>query len=137
MARPTKYTPERIKAILEALESGMGRVGAAEYGGISFETFCQWMKRPEFSEGVTRAESRCELWMVGNIKKAAATDWRAAFEWLRVRRPQEWGKQQDGIDLLALVREMAKAQGLSPSAEEAAVREVERYLQESRRGSRV
>lgn len=134
MARKSKYTEDRVKAILTALEAGMGRVGAAQYGGITFETLSQWMShKSEFSEAVIEAESKCELWMVGNIKKAAADDWRAAIAWLERRRPQEWGRRYEEFDMAAIVAQICREMGLGDTETAAAVAEAQREIAESRR----
>jgi hypothetical protein len=51
MPRPTKYTPETVKKILEALETGASYKVAAAYAGIHFDTFNEWRERfSEFSD---------------------------------------------------------------------------------------
>ena len=48
---PSKYTPEVVARIVEALEKGATYKLAAQYGGITFETFNQWRKElSEFSD---------------------------------------------------------------------------------------
>lgn len=70
--RPTKRIPETEARILEALRAGNTRRTAAEYGGITVTTFCDWVNRfPEFSEAVKKAEADCVAAMVAVIKRAA------------------------------------------------------------------
>ena len=47
MARPTKLTPERVKAVLETLGMGGTRDAAAARAGISLRTLYDWMQRGE------------------------------------------------------------------------------------------
>ena len=46
MARPTKYTPEAVKRITDALSAGASRRAAADYAGIDQDTLANWMKHP-------------------------------------------------------------------------------------------
>ena len=93
MARPSKYTPERIKRILDALRGGCSRRDAYEYGAIDSETFANWIHRySDFSEQVIAAESAAAVMHTANIMKAAKEgDWKASLEWLKRRRRLEWG----------------------------------------------
>jgi transposase len=91
MARPSKFTPDRRKRILEALRQGNTRKAAVAQAGISYETFCQWLHQyPEFSDQVKNAEAEAELASVRVIREAAVTTWQAAAWWLERRRPEEW-----------------------------------------------
>ena len=67
--RPTKFTPDRIKTILDALREGNYRDTAAEGAGISYDTLRNWEKKGaaekkgkyfEFSESIKRAEAEGE-----------------------------------------------------------------------------
>ena len=58
--RPTKYTPERVKRILDAIRIGAHYVDAARAAGIHVDTFIEWRKTyPEFSEAVEEADGAC------------------------------------------------------------------------------
>lgn len=94
MARPTKYTPERTAKILEALEAGTSRRGAAEFAGIDEKTLITWMRRySSFSSAVKEAEAGVEVRASRAINTAFADgDWRAALSWLERRRHADWGK---------------------------------------------
>jgi hypothetical protein len=129
MARPSKYTPEREKRILEALSAGTSRRGAAEYGGIDEGTLIDWMKRyATFSSAVVAAEAAVEVRATLTIRQAFTDDWKAAAFWLERRRNKEWGRQVK-VELINTVREMARAAGVD---EDAAVAEVEQILRETR-----
>src|SRR6187551_1185518 len=111
MARPTKYTPEVEKRITDALAGGASRRLAAEYGGIHEDTFQLWMRRySDFSEAVTRAEAQCEMSAIMSLRAgwAQTGDWRAGLEWLKRRRPKEWG-DVTRHEIVNMVREMAQA----------------------------
>lgn len=79
--RKSKFTPEVVKKITDALRVGNTRKAAAEASGISESLFYEWIKKGEaarngpfleFLEAVTRAEAECEVQNVAIIKKAAA-----------------------------------------------------------------
>jgi transposase-like protein len=94
MARPSKYRPETLAKIEEALRGGNTRRAASAYAGINENTFGRWMLRfRDFAERVTRAETAAEMSMVAVVVKAAnAGDGKMAFAWLERRRHQDWGK---------------------------------------------
>lgn len=94
MARPSKYTPEREALVVEALEAGTSRKGAAEYAGVNEGTLIAWMKRfPGFSSAVMRAEAAVEIRASRSLQVAFDSgDWRAGLAWLERRRHQQWGK---------------------------------------------
>lgn len=135
MTRPgpkTKYTPDRVKRITDALAAGNTRGAASAYGGINQGTFENWMRRhAEFSEAVKDAEARAEVSHVANIAQAARSGvWTASAWWLERRRHQDWGRK-DKLEIIRTVAEMAEAAGADTSE---AVAEAERYLQEIRGG---
>lgn len=137
MARPSKYTPERVARIVEALAGGNTRGAASAAGGIDQATFDRWMHRfAHFAEAVREAEATAELGYVATIKQAAdAGDWRAALAWLERRRHEDWGRR-DKVEIVNSVRELARQMGASPEEEAAAVAEAERVLAEMRKGAR-
>jgi hypothetical protein len=56
MARPSKYTPEVVKRVTDAIKLGATYELAAAYAGIAESTFYDWQaKKPEFSEQVKAA----------------------------------------------------------------------------------
>ena len=91
--RRSKYEPDRVKRILDALRNGMSVKGACAAGIISSATYFDWLKRhPEFSAAVTRAEKDSEMELVRRLYAHADDDWRAA-KFLLERRFSQW---QDG-----------------------------------------
>ncbi len=105
MARPSKITPEIIELVSNAVLHGASYQSAARSGGIHYDTFNEWMKKGreaksgiyrEFSEALETANAQCEVNMVRVIQSAAAKgDWKAALEWLKRRRRNEWGDNVD------------------------------------------
>lgn len=72
MARPSKYEPERVNTICEAISRGATNEAAAARGGIALDTFYEWLKsKPEFSERVKEARKDFENWELEGILKDA------------------------------------------------------------------
>jgi transposase len=95
VARPTKYTRDRKKRLLDALRDGNTRRAACMAAGIDQDTLANWAQRfSDFSEELTRAEAEAEVALVGIIRAAAPQDWRAALTLLERRWPNEWGKRE-------------------------------------------
>jgi hypothetical protein len=68
----SKYTPERIKTILEAIRQQGGDRAGWEAGNISEDTFYHWAKKyPEFSEAVAQAKDDYRRNCPEEIKKQA------------------------------------------------------------------
>ena len=94
MARPTKFTPVTQERIVQAIKLGATYEDAANYGGISYETFRVWMEtKPAFSEAVKKAEGEAVLVWLAKIENEASDDnWQAAAWKLERRYPQRYGK---------------------------------------------
>lgn len=87
----SKYTPERIKKIYEALRLGLSYKSSAQYGGISEDTFYEWIKvHPEFSEGIKQAEIESEKELVEYIRNDVS--WQSKAWMLERRLPERWGR---------------------------------------------
>ncbi len=106
--RPTKYTPERVQEIMQALSVGATRRLACQFGGIVEETFSVWMRtKPEFRNAVEKAEGRAAVTWLNVIEQAAASQWTAAAWKLERRYPREYGRSvtevKDATERPALV----------------------------------
>lgn len=137
MARPTKYTPEIVERIREALVAGNTRKASALHAGIDQDTLNIWMNRySDFRTAVENAEAQAEVDHVANIVQAAQKgNWTASAWWLERRRHQDWGRK-DRVEIINTVRQLAAAEGLSDEETAAAVAEAETYLKGMRSGSR-
>lgn len=89
-----KYTPERVERILEALRLGATYELACNYGGISRETFFQWLKtHDDFPDRVKEAEGMAAVGWLDKIEKASADgNWQAAAWKLERRYPRQYGR---------------------------------------------
>jgi len=111
MARRSKYTPEVVQRITQAIELGATYELAAHYGGIAYSTFAEWQsEKPEFSEAVKAAEGKAAVKWLAKIEQAAVKNWQAAAWKLERRYPHLYGRtvqEQTGRDGGAIQHEVA------------------------------
>ena len=92
--RRTKYTPETVDKITQAIRLGATYQLACNYAGITYDTFNEWRKaKSEFSEAITQAEGDAAIKWLLLVNKGAQElpQWAA---WMLERRyPQEYGKR--------------------------------------------
>lgn len=102
VGRPSKFTPETKKKLLDAIRMGNYREPSCNYAGISVSTFYAWLQKGrrqkkgqfvEFLEAVTRAEAEAEVRMVAQWQAQIPKDWRAARDFLARRFPERWGSK--------------------------------------------
>lgn len=91
LGKPSKFTEQRAKTIIRAVEKGATKRAAAGAAGIGYSTLMDWQRSyPEFSEALTLAEDKCAQRMATLVTTAGITDWRAAAWWLERRGSEEW-----------------------------------------------
>ena len=94
-----KYSPEIITEICRYLEQGMSQKDAAILSDINADTFYEWMKKPDFSDNIKKAEMKCKQRNVAIIQKAAINTWQAAAWWLERKLSDEFAlKTKVGVD---------------------------------------
>ena len=88
----TKQTPERIAAIIQALEAGMTRRAAAAHAGIHHSQFYRWLDADAtLRDDIEKAESKAESRFLLRIAEAATKGtWQAAAWWLERRHPKDY-----------------------------------------------
>lgn len=90
--RKSKYTPEVVDKLIQAISLGATDGDACAYAGISQQTFYLWQtqkEKIEFLDRVTRARAAGHVADLQVIAKAAHNgDWRAAAEHLDRTRSQ-------------------------------------------------
>ena len=100
VGRPTKFTPETKKKLLDAIIMGNYREPSCAFAGISVSTFYAWLDKGkqqkkgqfvEFLEAVEHAEAEAEVRMVAQWQAHIPRDWRAARDFLARRYPERWG----------------------------------------------
>lgn len=104
MARPSKLTDETQTKITQAIQLGATYEHAAQYAGIAYSTFNDWMKKGEaaksgkfvqFLEAVKEAEGKATVGWLAKIEKAANEGaWQAAAWKLERRYPEIYGRQR-------------------------------------------
>jgi len=95
LARPSKYTPERERLVLEAISGGATRRAAALHAGIDEATLYNWLNHySSFSGRIARAEADVEVRCTALILRAAEMDPRHAEWWLERRRPDDYGRRE-------------------------------------------
>ena len=96
MARPSKFTAETVKAILNGVRAGLPYHLAAEAAGVSASTFHAWQAgqfprgsgpalKVEFSESLKKAKAQGAYRLLALINRAADQQWTAAA-WILERR---------------------------------------------------
>lgn len=97
--RKGKYTPEIVKELITALETGMTDGDACIIAGIDESTFYRWQEaKSEFRDRVTRARPKGWLGALAVLKHEAIVnrDIKAACEYLdRTRSP--YRKSQETV----------------------------------------
>lgn len=90
-----KYTPETVKKLCDALETGQGRVYAVESVGIAYRTFLDWLedpRKPQFSQLIKKAEESGNNRNKEKCKQRILIDksWQSAAWWLERNHPDEF-----------------------------------------------
>lgn len=109
MARTTKYSAEMAQRICDSLRNGSTRRAACWSNGICEDTFANWLKsKSDFSEQVKQAEALAEIKFTDVIADAAKNgDVKAALEWLKRRRRDDWGDSEK-VELSGEVNQVVK-----------------------------
>lgn len=102
MAKPgpkSKYTPETVDKILNAIAVGAPYVHACGYAGISQDTFERWRaQHTEFAEAIKKAEGKAVVGWLAKIEKAASEGNWQAVAWKLERRYHEHFGRRDKVN---------------------------------------
>ena len=92
--RPTKYTPEVVTKMLDAIRMGATYELAAGYAGVSKDSFERWRKnKADFAARIKEAEGVGAIGWLAKIEKAASDGtWQAAAWKLERRYPSQYGR---------------------------------------------
>lgn len=99
--RIMKYTPETVQRITAAITELKGRVQASKEAGISYDTFCRWMKeKSDFSEAIKKAEDQArvsgkEFAIMCIFKAMQEGKWQAAAWLLERKFKEEYALRQE------------------------------------------
>jgi transposase len=93
---PSKFTEQRVNAILRAVQLGATYEQAARSAGIHIDTMIEWRKQhSEFSDALKTAEARGITDRLRRIQNAAKKGtWQADAWWLERKYPAEWGRRE-------------------------------------------
>jgi hypothetical protein len=94
--RRTKYTPETVDKLTQAIRLGATYQLACDYADISMQTFITWRDtKPEFLEAIKRAEGTAAVTWLAKIEAAASDgNWQAAAWKLERRYPDQYGRNR-------------------------------------------
>ena len=114
--RPSKYSPERVKTILDAIRIGVPNRWAACRAGISDDTLIRWRRRyADFAVQVAHAEADFVAHNVALVQQAAQFGDAKSAQWLLERRyPEDFGRR----DRAGVSVEEVKAQTLALAKQE-------------------
>lgn len=90
-----KYGPEKTKEIAGYLAKGHTRTDSCILADIHYDTFCEWMKKPEFSDTIKKAELVSKDKHIAIIQKAADKTWQAAAWWLERKHRDEYAVRKE------------------------------------------
>ncbi len=103
MARPTKLSPDVQQRIVQAIALGATYEMAAQYGGVTYRSFRNWMQSGEparsgpylqFFQAVKAAEGVAAVRWLALIEQAANDGaWQAAAWKLERRYPHTYGRR--------------------------------------------
>lgn len=121
MGRPTKYTPKRVKTVLECLKEGLSLRGTCMAAGIHTSTYYEWREQyPKFSIRCDEAIAEGERELLAKAKKETR-----GAQWLLSRRwPEDYGQRVELGGDIAINIKFDDDQGIS-SQPESAVRRTE------------
>lgn len=133
MARRTKYTPEVVRRLCDAIAIGATYELACKYAGISYELFRQWRDaKVAFLEALEDAEGRAVVGWLAKIEQAAnAGAWQAAAWKLERRYPHVYGRtvqQVEGHVTSTVDATVTHREALRAHVEEADVERLTRAL---------
>lgn len=121
--RKSKYTPEVLRAVCDAIREGNTQQDSAALAGIGVSTFHEWMaKYPEFAEGVEKAHADFKRANVAAIRAAGVRpqkdgtlkgQWQANAWLLERKYPDEYG-QRVTIKISPADEELLKKYKLTP-----------------------
>jgi len=102
IGRPTKFTAETREKAIQAIQMGATYELAAQYAGISYDSFNNWMNKGsieddgeyfDFFNAIKEAEGKAAIGWLAKIEKAATNgNWQAAAWKLERRYPKIYGR---------------------------------------------
>jgi hypothetical protein len=93
--RRTKYTPETVKAITDAISLGLSIKDACLRADVSVQTYARWSAQyVDFVDAIQKAESTCKLRKLARIEQAGQKGTWQADAWVLERKfPEEFAQR--------------------------------------------
>jgi hypothetical protein len=112
--RRTKYSPEVVKRLTDAIRLGATYELACAYAGISEDSFARWRaKYADFAEAIKEAEGGAAVGWLARIEQAAKDGtWQAAAWKLERRYPEQYGRQVVDVARRDVVERIAREEGV-------------------------
>ncbi len=130
IGRPTKFTPETIDKLIEAISVGATYQIACDYAGIDYSNFNRWMNKavrdkiPEycdFRRAIKNAAGKAAVSWLTVIQNAMAKEWTAAAWKLERRHFSEYSSnpvvREEFKQLTKDVSELKKQHGANNGKE--------------------
>ncbi|MDF1625652.1 MAG: hypothetical protein P1U84_05145 [Parvibaculaceae bacterium] len=101
VGRPTKYTREMCKKVIEAGKEGCSVAEMASLCDVSIPTIYEWAKEhDEFSNALTRAQSEAEAYWAKEIrsglkKEPSKFQGPANLKYMGMRFKERWSERQE------------------------------------------
>lgn len=91
----TKYTPDTVKAICDALSIGLSIKDACNIADIDQKTYERWSKQHvDFADAIEKAQSSMKARKLARIEKAGREGtWQADAWALERKHPEEFGQR--------------------------------------------
>lgn len=99
--RPTLFTPDRLKLILQSVELGCADMLCGMAAGVDYGTIREWVVRGEnegkgpffeFAEDLKKAKGKRTNRLLGKIEVASTKHWQAAAWKLERLHPEQYGR---------------------------------------------
>lgn len=94
-----KYGPQAIEEMCSHVMSGLSNRDAALLIGINEDTFYEWIKKPEVSEKLKRAQAKFKeehlKIIIANSKKMGPNNWQSSGWLLERKFKDEFGQRQE------------------------------------------
>lgn len=93
--RKTKYTPDTVKAITDAISLGLSIKDACIRADVSVQTYARWSEQyVDFVDALQKAEGACKLRKLARIEQAGQKGTWQADAWVLERKfPEEFAAQ--------------------------------------------
>lgn len=116
--RPSAFTPQKARIILNAIRQSLSYKQAAALARISYMTFNRWRSEGESDDAPKPLRDFCdqlkatEAELANSLVKmifdsGKAGNWKAAAWILERRYPDEWGKREPTVDAMENLRKMS------------------------------